>query len=86
MVKQNKTTTFQVRHALYLEQYNTHLKTKTKNIIKKIQTTLHIGSPAEAQALLEGLIKHIDSLKHKNIYHRNKIARIKRNLHQKVKC
>lgn len=56
---------------------NQAIKTRTKNMIRKLKTLVSANKKEEAKALLPQVIKIIDQAVSKGVWHKNKAARHK---------
>ena len=56
---------------------NQAIKTRTKNMIRKLKTLVSANKKEEAKALLPEVIKIIDQAVSKGVWHKNKAARHK---------
>lgn len=63
---------------------NKAVKSTTKTYIKKFLKLLESGKVEEAQAFLSEVYKRVDMAVSKGVFHKNKAARIKSRLAQKL--
>ncbi|MEN3203133.1 MAG: 30S ribosomal protein S20 [Atribacterota bacterium] len=63
---------------------NKAIKSATKTYIKKFLKFLESGKVEEAQAFLSEVYKRVDMAVSKGVFHKNKAARIKSRLTQKL--
>ena len=65
---------------------NSSLRSKFRTVVKSVQKAVATGDKGKATGLLEAGQSVIDSIAAKGIFHRNKAARLKSRLAQRIKA
>jgi small subunit ribosomal protein S20 len=63
---------------------NKSVKSSTKTYVKKFLALLNSGKPEEARTFLSEVTKRVDMAASKGVFHKNKAARIKSRLAQRL--
>ena len=74
------------RQDVVLNAHNTSLRSRFRTVIKNVQKALTSGDTAKAADLFKNGQSTIDSIADKGLFHKNKAARHKSRLSQKIKA
>ena len=62
------------------------LRSEARTYIKNVSKAIEAGDKAKAQELYSTMVKAIDKVSNKGIFHKNKVARHKSRLNNKIKA
>ncbi len=74
------------RQAGKQRQHNASLRSRMRTAIKNVIKTIHTADHAAAQAAFKEAMPLVDSMVNKGLIHRNKAARHKSRLNQRIKA
>lgn len=74
----------QVRNSYRKWLSNRHVKGQMRGAIKQVQQAIERGDYAEANSLMPRAASQLDKAAKKNVIHKNKAARLKSRLMQKI--
>ena len=75
-----------VRQAAKSRIHNMGLRSEARTYIKNVSKAIETGDKAKAQELYSTMVKAIDKVSNKGIFHKNKVARHKSRLNNKIKA
>lgn len=75
-----------VRQSAKRRVHNMGIRTEARTYIKNVVKAIEAGDKKQAQELFNAMIPVVDKVANKGIFHKNKIARHKTRLNNKIKA